>query len=581
MLGHSGRRRAGGPPQDLVRDARHQRRIVPQQVGQHRHDLTVLDLAGQPAIPQSDRDTLVAPHGRLGVTAGAVAATTIESVVTFDYLAIKNRYTKDGRCSASVHAPLSYGQPNGHVAWAAYVTVRIAGCRPVVRANPASPIVMKGNAMWRQADFAAPRLNGVDSTALAKHEDVRLDTIERALDDVATGRPVIVVDDENRENEGDLIVAAATVTPETMGFMIRFTSGLICVPMHGEDLDRLHLPPMTAMNEDPKRTAYTVSVDARQGVTTGISAADRTRTVRLLADSATVPGQLSRPGHIFPLRAREGGVLVRAGHTEAAVDLMRLAGAGRAAVIAEVVNDDGSMARLAHLAPFAHRHGLCLVSIADLIAYRRRNETSVERVAETSLPTSYGIFRAVGYRGLLDGASHLALVVGDLGDGRDVLVRVHSECLTGDVLASLRCDCGQQLAASMRRVSEEGRGVVLYLRGHEGRGIGLLDKLRAYQLQDEGYDTVDANLELGLPADAREYDSAAHVLANLGVKTVRLISNNPAKQEGLQRYGIEVVDRIGMPAHLTPHNRLYLQTKRDRMRHHLPGIGVSEGAATS
>jgi 3,4-dihydroxy 2-butanone 4-phosphate synthase/GTP cyclohydrolase II len=388
--------------------------------------------------------------------------------------------------------------------------------------------------------------------------------------DIAAGRMVIVVDDEDRENEGDLVMAASRATPETMAFIIKHTSGVVCVPMTGDDLDRLKLPPMTFVNEDRKGTAYSISVDARDGVSTGISAADRARTARVLADTATEPHEITRPGHIFPLRAVEGGVLRRPGHTEAAVDLARMAGLSPAGVIAEIVNDDGSMARLPELAVFARQHDLALVSIADLIAYRRRNETHVERVADTRLPTRHGAFRAVGYRSRLDGAEIIALVAGDLSDGENVLVRVHSECLTGDVFGSERCDCGPQLDAALDAVQGEGRGIVLYVRGHEGRGIGLLHKLQAYQLQDGGADTVDANLELGLPADSRDYGTGAQVLADLGVHSMRLLTNNPAKRAGLEGYGLTIVERVPLPISPTQHNLAYLRTKRDRMGHDLP-----------
>ena len=403
-------------------------------------------------------------------------------------------------------------------------------------------------------------------------EQVVLDPIDRAVAEIRAGRAVVVVDDEDRENEGDLVVAASKVTPELLAFMIRHTSGVVCVPMEAPELDRLKLPPMTYVNEDRKHTAYSVSVDARDGVTTGISAADRARTIRVLVDSATEPYELTRPGHVFPLRAVEGGVLRRAGHTEAAVDLARMAGLTPAGVIAEIVNDDGTMARLPQLRRFADEHGLALVSIADLIAYRRRTETLVARVAEARLPTRHGEFRALGYRSTVDSADHLALVRGDLGAGEDVLVRVHSECLTGDVLGSLRCDCGPQLDAALQAVADEGRGVVVYLRGHEGRGIGLLHKLAAYGLQDGGRDTVDANLDLGLPADARDFGIGAQILADLGVRTVRLLTNNPAKVVGMTGFGLDIVDRVQLPVHFTAENTSYLRTKRDRMGHHLPGL---------
>lgn len=396
---------------------------------------------------------------------------------------------------------------------------------------------------------------------------VGLDTIPDALEAMRNGQLVVVVDDEDRENEGDLIIAASKVTSETMAFLIRHTSGVVCVPMTGEDLDRLALPPMTAVNEDRKGTAYSVSVDARDGVSTGISAADRARTVRVLVDSATEPFELTRPGHVFPLRAVDGGVLRRAGHTEAAVDLSRLAGLTPAGVIAELVNEDGSMMRAPQCREFANEHGLVMISIADLIAYRRRNEDHVIRVAETRLPTDHGDFMAVGFRSILDGIEHVALVKGEIGDGEDVLVRVHSECLTGDVFASLRCDCGPQLHAAMRLVAQEDRGIVLYMRGHEGRGIGLLHKLQAYKLQDDGRDTVEANLELGLPADARDYGIGAQILSDLGVKTMRLLTNNPAKRAGLEGYGLAITERVPLVIEPNDHNAYYLQTKAERMGH--------------
>ncbi|BFV55519.1 bifunctional 3,4-dihydroxy-2-butanone-4-phosphate synthase/GTP cyclohydrolase II [Kitasatospora sp. CMC57] len=405
-----------------------------------------------------------------------------------------------------------------------------------------------------------------------------LDPVERAIADIALGRPVIVVDDEDRENEGDIIFAASAATPELMAFTIRYSSGVICVPMTGEELDRLKLPPMTAVNEDRKGTAYAVSVDARDGVDTGISAADRARTVKLLATAATEAGDLTRPGHVFPLRAVEGGVLVRPGHTEAAVDLARLAGLPPAGAIAEVVNDDGSMARLPELVAFAREHRLAIISIEDLIAYRRRTELHVTRAAVTQLPTVHGEFTAVGYKGTLDGVEHIALVAGGLDqDGRvpsggDVLVRLHSECLTGDVFGSLRCDCGPQLETALAQVAAAGRGVVLYLRGHEGRGIGLTHKLRAYELQEQGRDTVDANLELGLPADARDYSIGAHMLADLGVHSLTLLTNNPDKVAALTEHGIKVMDRRPVEIEAGEHNSAYLRTKRDRMGHQLPRL---------
>jgi 3,4-dihydroxy 2-butanone 4-phosphate synthase/GTP cyclohydrolase II len=398
------------------------------------------------------------------------------------------------------------------------------------------------------------------------------DDIEAAIADIAAGKAVVVVDDADRENEGDLIFAAGKATPELLAFMIRYTSGVICVPMLGKDLDRLQIPLMTAQNRERMRTAYTISVDARDGVTTGISAADRARTIRTLCDSATEPYELVRPGHIFPLRYHEGGVLKRRGHTEAAVDLARLAGLSEAGVLAEIVNDDGTMARLTQLEVFAKEHDLKLISIEQLVEYRRHTERMVKRVAETRLPNRHGTWRAIGYASAIDGGEHLALVYGDLGAGDDVLVRAHSECLTGDVLGSARCDCGTQLDMAMTEIARAGRGVVLYLRGHEGRGIGLLSKLRAYALQDNGSDTVDANLELGLPADAREYSNAAQMLTDLGVTSIRVLTNNPEKLKGLAGFGLEVLGRVALPVVVTEHNRRYLAVKRDRLGHEIEGL---------
>ncbi|MBW1603599.1 bifunctional 3,4-dihydroxy-2-butanone-4-phosphate synthase/GTP cyclohydrolase II [Streptomyces sp. JJ66] len=415
---------------------------------------------------------------------------------------------------------------------------------------------------------------------LAVTGEIVLDPVERAVADLAAGRPVVVVDDADRENEGDLIVAAELITDEIVAFMMSECRGLICVPMEGDELDRLELPQMVTRNTESMGTAFTVSVDAgpRHGVTTGISAADRATTIRLLANGASAPEDFVRPGHVFPLRARPGGVLTRPGHTEAGVDLARLAGLRPAAAIVEIAGEDGTMLRLPELVPFARKHGLAIISIEDLIAYRRGAAApggptpTVRHEAVTGLPTAHGEFRAHGYRSTLDGVEHLALVAGDLGDGEDVLVRVHSECLTGDIFASQRCDCGPQLQESLRRVAREGRGVVIYLRGHEGRGIGLLSKLRAYELQERGRDTLDANLELGLPADARDYAAGAQMLADLGVRSVRLMTNNPAKSDALARYGMPVTGREPMPVQAGEHNLRYLRTKRDRMGHDLPWL---------
>jgi 3,4-dihydroxy 2-butanone 4-phosphate synthase / GTP cyclohydrolase II len=400
---------------------------------------------------------------------------------------------------------------------------------------------------------------------------IGLDSIERAIADIKLGKAVIVVDDEDRENEGDLIFAAELATPELVSFMVRYTSGYICVPITEVDADRLDLPPMYRVNQDRRGTAYTVTVDAREGISTGISATDRALTMRLLANPDAGPEDFSRPGHVVPLRAKAGGVLRRPGHTEAAVDLAVLAGLRPAGVLCEMVSEKepAGMARVEELRVFADEHDMALISIADLIAYRRRFDKLVERVASARVPLRYGEFTAVGYHASYDEREHVAFVFGDIDDGQDVLVRVHSECLTGDVFGSLRCDCGPQLDAALAAVAREGRGVVLYIRGHEGRGIGLLHKLQAYQLQDAGADTLDANLELGLPADARDYGTGAQILYDLGVRTMRLLTNNPAKRAGLEGYGLRIVGREPLPVHANPENLRYLQTKRDRMGHDL------------
>lgn len=411
-------------------------------------------------------------------------------------------------------------------------------------------------------------------TENAPHK-VQLDSVEEAIADIAAGKAVVVVDDENRENEGDIIFAAELATPELVAFMVRYSSGYICVPMTSEDADRLDLPPMTAHNQDARGTAYTVTVDANTG-STGISAADRAHTIKLLADPDADRADFTRPGHVVPLRAREGGVLVRAGHTEAAVDLSRAAGLRPAGVICEVVSEEDptGMARLPELRRFCDTHDLKLISIEQLIAWRRKNEILVDRIVETELPTEFGDFQAVGYRSKVDGTEYVAIVEGDPASdgGEDVLVRVHSECLTGDVFGSRRCDCGQQLHESLRMIHEAGRGVVVYMRGHEGRGIGLLAKLRAYQLQDEGADTVDANLALGLPADSREFGTSAQILYDLGVRSLNLISNNPIKRLGMEGHGISIAHRTPIPVQVHEDNVRYLRTKRDRMGHDLPAV---------
>lgn len=404
--------------------------------------------------------------------------------------------------------------------------------------------------------------------------EIHLDRIEDAVAAIAAGRPVIVADDAERENEGDIVFAAEDATTELMAFTIRYTGGYVCVAMPSETADRLDLPPAHHTNQDYKGTAFAVSVDARKGVTTGISAADRAQTIRVLADPETLATDLNRPGHVVPLRAKDGGVLVRRGHTEAAVDLTRLAGKQPVSAISEMMNDDGSMMRLPELRAFADEHGLLLITVAQLAEWRQRNEVHVKRLAEARLPLESGQFTAVGYRAVFDGNEHVALVKGDIGDGMDVLVRVHSECLTGDAFGSLRCDCGPQLQAALRAVEAEGRGVVLYMRGHEGRGIGLVHKLQAYQLQDQGRDTVDANLELGLPADARDWAIGAQILSDLGIKSMRLLTNNPDKRAGIEGHGLEVIDRVALPTYATPDNLAYLTTKRDRMGHLLSDLPV-------
>jgi 3,4-dihydroxy 2-butanone 4-phosphate synthase/GTP cyclohydrolase II len=394
--------------------------------------------------------------------------------------------------------------------------------------------------------------------------------IEDVIAAIGRGEMVIMVDDEDRENEGDLIVAAEDVTPDLIGFMLRYTSGIICLPIVGERLDELKLPMMVERNTDVRRTAFTVAIDAAEGTTTGISAADRCRTIKVVIDPATRPDDLARPGHMYPLRYEPGGVLKRAGHTEAAVDLAVLADKYPAAVLAEVMNDDGTVARLGDLERFAKEHELLIGTIADLIAHRRKSEKLVERVVEARIPTAHGSFTAYGYRSLVDDRQHIALVKGDIGDGQSVLTRVHSECLTGDVFGSRRCDCGEQLDLAMRIIAEEGRGVVLYIRGHEGRGIGLLHKLAAYRLQDdEGMDTVDANVNLGLPVDTRDYGVGSQILYDIGVRSMRLLTNNPVKRAAIEGYGLSIEERIPLISPANAENREYLRAKAQRLGHQL------------
>ena len=416
----------------------------------------------------------------------------------------------------------------------------------------------------------------------AERDSLILDSVESAIADIAAGKAVVVVDDEDRENEGDLIFAADLATPELVAFMVRYTSGYICVAMEDDRADALNLPPMVARNEDARSTAYTVTVDAATG-STGISARSRCETITRLADENFGPEAFTRPGHIVPLRARRGGVLTRDGHTEASVDLSRLAGQAPVGVLCEIVSEDDptDMARGPELRRFADEHGLRMVSIEQLIEYRRATEQTVERNTEARLPTTRGEFRAVGYTSLVDGTEHVALVHGDVTGQQDVPVRVHSECLTGDVFGSLRCDCGEQLHAAMDAVQDEGHGVVIYLRNQEGRGIGLVPKLRAYVLQDEGLDTVEANTALGLPADAREYSAAASIIKELGIESVHLISNNPAKKQSLENFGVSVTGRIPVQPPATKDNARYLQTKRDKMGHQLDNLNVVPAAATA
>jgi 3,4-dihydroxy 2-butanone 4-phosphate synthase/GTP cyclohydrolase II len=402
-------------------------------------------------------------------------------------------------------------------------------------------------------------------------------TIEEALEDIRTGRMVVVCDGADRENEGDLVLAAQFATPDAINFMAKEARGLVCLALTPERCDQLGLDLMAAKNEAPLQTAFTISIEAREGVTTGISAHDRARTIQVAIDPGTRPADLVQPGHVFPLKSKAGGVLERTGHTEASVDLARLAGLIPAGVICEIMNDDGTMARVPDLAHYCERHGLKMVTVADLIAYRRRTEKLVERVVSTSLPTAFGEFEAVGYRSLVDGKHHVAMVKGEVAGTEDVLVRVHSECLTGDVFHSLRCDCGEQLESALAMIEREGRGVLLYL-AQEGRGIGLLNKLRAYKLQEDGLDTVDANLKLGLPADLRDYGIGAQILVDLGLSSIRILTNNPKKIIGMEGYGLSVTDQIRIESVPNPHNEAYLRAKAERMGHtlHHQGLPLDE-----
>lgn len=428
------------------------------------------------------------------------------------------------------------------------------------------PLDFPDDASTVRARRAKPRPHG---GSLTMPQNFKFDPIESVLADIRAGKMVIVTDDQDRENEGDLICAAEKITPEMVNFMVRQGAGMLCVPLSAEVAVRLDLKSMVPENREAFRTDFTVTVDAARGISTGISAADRTRTIRLLADPKSGPGDFVQPGHVNPLVAKPGGVLRRAGHTEAAVDLCRLAGLREVGVLIEVMNPDGTMARLGDLKKFARKHKLKMCSIASLIAHRRRGEKLVEKIEEVDMPTEFGSFRLHLYRSVLDGVHHLALAKGDLTTGQPVLVRVHSECLTGDVFASRRCDCGSQLHTAMRRVAKSDAGVIVYMRGHEGRGIGLHGKILAYKLQEQGLDTVEANLKLGFPMDLRDYGLGAQILHDLGVRKILLMTNNPRKVVGLEGHMLEIVDQVPIREQPTEHNARYLEAKKKKMGHKL------------